>query len=68
MSEKTSQRLRLSLRQLEVFAAIAREGSSRAAAARVSRSQSAASAALAELEAVLGVQLFDRLARRLVLN
>ena len=68
MSEKTNQRLRLSLRQLEVFAAIAREGSARAAAERVSRSQSAASAALAELETVLGVQLFDRLARRLVLN
>ena len=68
MIEKTNQRLRLNLRQLEVFAAIAREGSSRAAAERVARSQSAASAALAELEAVLGVQLFDRLGRRLVLN
>ena len=68
MIEKTNQRLRLNLRQLEVFAAIAREGSSRAAAERVARSQSAASAALAELEAVLVVQLFDRLGRRLVLN
>jgi len=68
MIGKTSQRLRLSLRQLEVFAAIAREGSSRAAAERVARSQSAASAALSELEAVLGVQLFDRIGRRLVLN
>ncbi len=68
MIEKTNQRLRLNLRQLEVFVAIAREGSSRAAAERVARSQSAASSALAELEAVLGVQLFDRLRRRLVLN
>ena len=68
MIKKTNHRLRLNLRQLEVFAAIAREGSSRAAAERVARSQSAASAALAELEAVLGVQLFDRLGRRLVLN
>jgi len=68
MIEKTNQRLRLNLRQLEVFAAIAREGSSRAAAERVARSQSAASSALAELEAVLGVQLFDRSGRRLVLN
>jgi DNA-binding transcriptional LysR family regulator len=68
MIEKTNQRLRLNLRQLEVFAAIAREGSSRAAAERVARSQSAASSALAELESVLGVQLFDRLGRRLVLN
>jgi len=68
MIEKTNQRLRLSLRQLEVFAAIARAGSARAAAERVARSQSAASAALAELEAVLGVQLFDRIGRRLMLN
>ena len=68
MIEKTNQRLRLNLRQLEVFAAIARAGSSRAAAERVARSQSAASSALAELEVVLGVQLFDRPGRRLVLN
>ncbi len=68
MIEKTNQRLRLNLRQLEVFAAIAREGSSRAAAERISRSQSAASSALAELEAILAVQLFDRVGRRLALN
>jgi DNA-binding transcriptional LysR family regulator len=68
MIEKTSQRLRLNLRQLEVFAAIAREGSARAAADRIARSQSAASSALAELESVLAVELFDRVGRRLVLN
>ncbi|HPP82308.1 MAG TPA: LysR family transcriptional regulator [Rubrivivax sp.] len=61
-------RLRLSLRQLEVFVATARAGSTRAAADRVARSQSAASAALAELEGTLGVQLFDRIGRRLALN
>ncbi len=61
-------RLRLNLRQLEVFVATARGGSTRAAAERVARSQSAASAALAELEAVLGVELFDRVGRRLALN
>ena len=61
-------RLRLSLRQLEVFAAIARSSSTREAAGRVARSQSAASAALAELEAVLGEPLFDRVGRRLLLN
>lgn len=66
--QSTEPRLRLSLRQLEVFVATAREGSTRAAAERVSRSQSAASAALAELEDVLGVQLFDRVGRRLLLN
>ncbi|MBS0445911.1 MAG: LysR family transcriptional regulator [Proteobacteria bacterium] len=64
----TASRLRLSLRRLEVFVATAREGSTRAAADRVARSQSAASTALADLEAVFGVQLFDRLGRRLVLN
>jgi DNA-binding transcriptional LysR family regulator len=61
-------RLRLSLRQLEVFVATARCGSTRAAADLVARSQSAASAALAELEGVLGQPLFDRVGRRLVLN
>ena len=76
MSGKTDQpgtvgaspRLRLSLRQLEVFVATARAGSTRAAADRVARSQSAASAALAELETDLETRLFDRVGRRLVLN
>jgi len=61
-------RLRLNLRQLEVFVATARAGSTRAAAERVARSQSAASAALTELEAAVGAPLFDRIGRRLVLN
>ena len=72
MSTKTGQpadpRLRLNLRQLEVFAATARAGTTRGAAERVARSQSAASAALAELEAALEASLFDRVGRRLVLN
>lgn len=68
MTDKTYQRLRITLRQLEVFAATARAGSTRAAAGRVARSQSAASNALAELEATLGHALFDRVGRRLVLN
>ena len=59
---------RLSLRQLAVFVATAQEGSTRAAAGRVARSQSAASSALAELESTLGALLFDRVGRRLVLN
>lgn len=61
-------RLRISLRQLEVFVATARAGSTRSAADRVARSQSAASAAIADLEATLGVPLFDRVRRRLLLN
>lgn len=68
MNDKTDQRLRFTLRQLEVFAATARTGSTRAAASRVARSQSAASTALADLEAALGVPLFDRVGRRLLLN
>lgn len=61
-------RLRLNLRQLEVFVATARAGSTHGAAERVARSQSATSAALAELEVVLEVELFDRVGRRLRLN
>jgi len=68
MIDKTDQRTRVTLAQLEVFSAIARGGSTRAAAGKVSRSQSAASSALAELETAVGVQLFDRVGRRLVLN
>lgn len=68
MTRKTDQRLKLTLRQLEVFSAVAREGTTRAAADEISRSQSAASDALNELEAALGVQLFDRVGKRLIIN
>ena len=61
-------RLRVGLRHLEVFVATARVGSTRSAAERVARSQSAASSAIAELEATLGAALFDRVRRRLLLN
>ncbi len=67
-NQQSFQRLRLNLRQLEVFLATARGGSTRAAADRIARSQSAASTSLAELEAALGVELFDRIGRRLLLN
>jgi len=53
---------------LEVFIAVARERSTRAAGDVVARSQSAASSALADLEEALGCVLFDRIGRRLVLN
>jgi DNA-binding transcriptional LysR family regulator len=68
VNQKIDQRLRLTLRQLEVFAAVARGGTTRAAGDEISRSQSAASNALGELEAVLGAQLFDRVGRKLVIN
>lgn len=61
-------RLRVSLRQLEVFVATARAGSTRSGAERVARSQSAASAAIGALEVTLGVALFDRIRKRLVIN
>jgi DNA-binding transcriptional LysR family regulator len=59
---------RLSLRQLLIFAAIAETGSTTTAGVRLSLSQSAASAALNELEHLLGTRLFDRVGRRLLLN
>lgn len=71
MNQKTGQspdRLHLTLRHLEVFLATAHDGSTRAAAERIARSQSAASSALVELESLLGAALFDRVGRRLVLN
>lgn len=61
-------RLRVTLKQLEVFVAVAKERSTRAAADSVARSQSAASSALAELESNMGVPLFERAGRRLILN
>ena len=60
--------MRITLRQLSIFAAVADAGSTAAAAGRVALSQSATSAALNELETVLGARLFDRVGTRLVLN
>jgi len=60
--------MRITLRQLAVFVAVADAGSTTAAASRVALSQSATSAALNELEAVLQARLFDRIGTRLVLN
>ncbi|WP_217450820.1 LysR family transcriptional regulator [Vogesella oryzae] len=60
--------LKLSLRELEVFAAIADAESVTRAADALALSQSAASQALAQLESALGATLFDRVGRRLQLN
>ena len=60
--------MRITLRQLAIFTAVADAGSTSAAAQRVALSQSATSAALNELEAVLEARLFDRVGTRLVLN
>ncbi len=60
--------LHLSLRQWEVFCAIAQSGSTVAAAQAIGLSQSAVSAALQQLEGGMGAQLFARTGKRLVLN
>jgi len=54
----------LTLDQMRAFVAVADAGSFRAAAARLSRVQSAVSHAVAGLEAQLGVALFDRTGHR----
>ncbi|MGC1440123.1 MAG: LysR substrate-binding domain-containing protein [Burkholderiaceae bacterium] len=59
-------RRRFTLRQLEAFVEVARLGSASAAASRLSRTQSAISMALQELESALGCALFERRGRRLV--
>jgi DNA-binding transcriptional LysR family regulator len=60
--------MRLTLRQLQIFTAVADTGSTTAAGMHVALSQSAISDALSELESLLNAQLFDRVGRRLVLN
>lgn len=54
----------LTLDQMRTFVMVAEAGSFRSAATRLSRAQSAISHAVANLEAQLGLQLFDRSAHR----
>jgi DNA-binding transcriptional LysR family regulator len=60
--------LRLTLRQLQIFVAVARSGSTSAASASIALSQSATSSAVNELERLLSLPLFDRAGKRLLLN
>lgn len=60
--------MRMTLRQLAVFVAVAQEGTVTRASDAVKLTQSAASMALADLEDALGAPLFDRLGKRLQLN
>ena len=60
--------MRLTLRQLHIFVAVADYGSTAATAHGIALSQSAASAALNELEDLLGTCLFDRIGKRLLIN
>ena len=60
--------MRFSLRQLEVFLAVARSESVSRAASELGMSQSAVSGALADLERQFDIQLFDRVGKRLRLS
>jgi DNA-binding transcriptional LysR family regulator len=60
--------MQITLRQLEIFAAICQEGTITGAARRIGLSQAATSQALAELENQLQHRLFDRHGRRVVAN
>lgn len=60
--------MRFTLRQLEVFLAVANLGHLTRAAEQLSMSQSAASSALKELEQQYDMLLFDRIGKRLQLN
>ena len=60
--------MRLTLRHLHIFTAVADTSSTTAGGLQVALSQSATSGALNELEALLGARLFDRVGKRLVLN
>ena len=59
--------MHITLRQLEVFTEVLKSGSTTQASVVLALSQSAVSAALADLEGQLGVQLFDRVGKRLVM-
>lgn len=58
----------VTLRQLEIFATVLTTGSTSQASQKLALSQSAISSALSELEGRLGVLLFDRLGKRLIVN
>jgi DNA-binding transcriptional LysR family regulator len=60
--------MRYSLRQLEIFLAVARVGSVSGAGEALAMSQSAVSSALGDLERQFGLQLFDRIGKRLRLS
>ena len=60
--------MRFTLRQLEVFLAVARLGNLTRAAGELNMSQSAASSALKDLETQCNTVLFDRIGKRLHLN
>lgn len=60
--------MHITLRQLDIFAQVLKSGSTTQASNVLALSQSAVSAALADLENQLDVRLFDRVGKRLVIN
>ena len=60
--------MRYTLRQLEVFLAVARTGSVSRAGEELGLSQSATSSSLADLERQFDLLLFDRMGKRLRLS
>ena len=60
--------MRLTLKQIQVFLAVAASENMTQAAESLNLSQSAVSSALKELEQAYGLQLFDRHGKRLHLN
>lgn len=60
--------MNITLRQLEVFIAVIETQSTTRGAEKLNLSQSAVSSALSDLENQLGVQLFERAGKRLVVN
>lgn len=59
---------RITIKQLAVFVAVAKENSVTLAANRIGLSQAAVSQGLTDIEHLLNRRLFDRVGRRLVLN
>ncbi len=60
--------MRITLRQLSIFRHVAESGTTASAAKALALSQSATSAAINELERLLGLEVFDRVGKRLQLN
>ncbi|MDI1302367.1 MAG: LysR family transcriptional regulator [bacterium] len=60
--------MRITLKQLEVFIAVAQSGNVTRASETLNITQSATSMALADFESQLGRKLFDRIGKRLQLN
>ncbi len=60
--------MKLTLRQMEIFLNVAREGHLTNVAKAMGLSQSAISMSIKELENILGNPLFDRINKKLILN